>query len=49
MELSERRIVGSVILLTGVTLLVIALQPDQLAKIVEMMGKVFEPALAGLP
>lgn len=49
MELSERRIIGSIILLAGVTLLVVALQPDQLAKIVEMMGKVFEPALAGLP
>jgi len=49
LELSERRIIGSIILLAGVTLLVVALQPDQLAKIVEMMGKVFEPALAGLP
>jgi hypothetical protein len=48
-ELSERRIVGSIILLAGVTLLIVALQPDQLARIVEMMGKVFEPALAGLP
>ncbi len=49
MELSERRVIGSIILLAGATLLVIALQPDQLAKIIEMMGKVFEPALAGLP
>ena len=49
MELPERRIIGSIILLAGVTLLAVALQPDQLTRIVEMMGKVFEPALAGLP
>jgi len=46
---SEKRIIGTLILLAGVTFLSIALYTDQLVRIAELMRRVFEPALAGLP
>jgi hypothetical protein len=48
-DISEKRIIGSLLLLAGVTFLSIALYTNQLAKIAELIGSVFEPALAGLP
>jgi len=49
MELSEKRILGSLILLAGVTLLSIGLYTGQLARITELIESIFEPAIAGLP
>lgn len=49
MDLSEKRIIGSLILLTGVTFLSIALYTGQLATIVELIRNIFEPSIAGLP
>jgi len=49
MELSEKRILGSLILLTGVTLLSIGLYTGQHVRIIELIESIFEPAIAGLP
>lgn len=49
MELSEKRIIASLILLTGVTFLSIALYTGQLATIAELIRSIFEPSIAGLP
>lgn len=49
METLEKRIIGSLLLLAGVTFLSIALYTNQLAKIAELISGVFEPAVAGLP
>jgi hypothetical protein len=49
MEISEKRIMGSLILLAGITVLSIALYSDQLAEIVKLMRSIFEPAVAGMP
>jgi len=49
MEISEKRIIGSLILLAGITFLSIGLYTDQLAKIADLMKAIFEPAVAGLP
>jgi len=49
MELSEKRIIGSLILLTGVTFLSIALYTGQLATIAELIITIFKPSIAGLP
>jgi hypothetical protein len=49
MEISEKRIIGSLILLAGLTFLSIGLYTNQLAKVAELMKSIFEPALAGLP
>lgn len=49
MELSEKRIIGSLILLTGVTFLSIALYTGQLTIIAELIRSIFEPSIAGLP
>lgn len=49
MDISEKRIIGALILLTGLTLLSIALSKGQLATISDLMRDIFEPAIAGLP
>ena len=49
MDLSEKRIIGSLILLTGVTFLSLALYTGQLATIAELIRNIFEPSIAGLP
>ncbi|UCB61335.1 MAG: hypothetical protein JSW72_04615 [Candidatus Bathyarchaeota archaeon] len=49
MENSEKRIIGSLILLAGITLLSIALYSGQIAEVAEFVRSVFEPAVAGLP
>ncbi|MFQ6068171.1 MAG: hypothetical protein ACE5KD_01365 [Candidatus Bathyarchaeia archaeon] len=49
METSEKRIIGSLILLTGLTLLSVALYTDQLAYVAKLMREVFGPAVASLP
>ncbi|MFP3985044.1 MAG: hypothetical protein ACLFU9_03630 [Candidatus Bathyarchaeia archaeon] len=49
MEISEKRIIGSLILLAGVTFLSMALYTNQLAEVADLIKSVFEPAIAGLP
>lgn len=49
MEISEKRIIGSLILLAGLTFLSVALYTGQLAEIAELVRDIFEPAMAGLP
>ena len=49
MDTSEKRIIGSLILLAGLTFLSIALYTNQLTKIAELTKSIFEPAVAGLP
>ncbi|UCG35933.1 MAG: hypothetical protein JSV64_04690 [Candidatus Bathyarchaeota archaeon] len=49
MDTSEKRIIGSLILLLGVTLLSIALYANQLPLILELMKNIFEPSVAGVP
>lgn len=49
MSISEKRIIGSLILLAGLTLLSIALYTNQITEIAKLMKEIFEPAVAGLP
>ncbi|UCE96358.1 MAG: hypothetical protein JSV51_01745 [Candidatus Bathyarchaeota archaeon] len=49
METSEKRIIASLILLTGLTILSIGLYTNQLNKIAELLNTIFEPAVAPLP
>ena len=49
MDISEKRIIGSLILLAGITFLSIALYTNQLAEIAELIKNIFEPAVTGLP
>jgi len=49
LEISEKRIIGSLILLAGLTFLSMALYTNQLATVAELMKSIFEPAIAGLP
>lgn len=47
MELSEQRILGSLILLSGITFLAVGLATGQLTTILEILGEVFGTAIAG--
>lgn len=49
MDTSEKQIIGSLLLLAGITFLSVALYTNQLAKIADLIGGIFEPAVAGLP
>ena len=49
MDTSERRVIGSLLLLSGVTFLVIGLYSGQLNIVFEMVKKIFEAAVAGVP
>lgn len=49
MNISEKRIIGLLILLAGITFLSIALLTNQLDKVAEFVRNAFEPAIAGLP
>lgn len=49
MDVSEKRIIGSLLLLAGLTFLSIALYTNQLPEIVKLMTEIFKPALAGIP
>jgi len=48
MELSGRRVVGSLLLLLGLTFLALGLYTGQLSLILEIMKKVLETAIAPL-
>jgi hypothetical protein len=47
MDLPEQRIVGSLLLLAGISFLAVGLATNQLATIVEIIGKVLNAAIAG--
>lgn len=49
MEISEKRIIGSLILLLGLSFLLIGVYSGQLASISEFVKSVFQPAVAGMP
>jgi hypothetical protein len=47
MELPEQRIIGSLILLAGLTFLAVGLATGQLTNVLEIIGEVFGVAIAG--
>jgi len=49
MDLPEKRVVGSLILLSGLTFLAIGLHTRQLPYVLDLLKKIFETAVAGLP
>jgi hypothetical protein len=49
METSQKRVIGSLILLLGVSFFVIGLQSDQANTVLTIVKQVFEAAVAGAP
>jgi hypothetical protein len=49
MDPSEKRVIGSLLLLSGLTFLVVGLYTGQLDYIMDVMKKIFETAVAGVP
>lgn len=49
MNPSEKRVIGSLLLLSGLTFLVVGLYTGQLNYIMNIMKKIFETAVAGAP
>jgi hypothetical protein len=49
MDLPEKRVIGSLLLLSGVTFLAIGLHTGQLATVLELLKRIFGTAIAGLP
>lgn len=49
MDLPEKRVIGSLLLLSGLTFLAIGLHTGQLTSVVELLKKIFETTIAGLP
>jgi len=49
MEVPERRVIGSLILLLGVTLLVIGLQSEQASTVLTIVKRILEASIAGAP
>ncbi len=47
MNLPEQRILGSLLLLAGISFLAIGLYADQLTTVLEIIGKVLNAAIAG--
>ena len=47
MDPSEKRVIGSLLLLSGLTFLAIGLYADQLNYIMNIMKEIFETAIAG--
>ncbi len=47
MDLPEQRILGSLVLLAGVSFLVIGLYTDQLTTVTEIIGNILKTAIAG--
>ena len=48
MDLPEKRVIGSLILLSGLTFLAIGLHTGQLTSVLERLKEIFETAIAGL-
>jgi hypothetical protein len=49
MDVSEQRVIASLLLLLGVTFLIIGLYSGQLETVLEIVKKIFEASVAGLP
>ena len=49
MDLPEKRVIGSLVLLSGLTCLAIGLYTGQLTFVMELLKEIFETAIAGLP
>jgi hypothetical protein len=49
MDPLERRVIGSLFLLSGLTFLAVGLYTGQLTSVLELLKKIFETAIAGLP
>jgi hypothetical protein len=49
MDVSEQRVIGSLLLLLGVTFLAIGLYTEQLNTVLEIVKTVFEASVAGMP
>ena len=47
MELPEQRILGSLLLLSGITLLAVGLATGQLTTIIEILNEILEASIAG--
>jgi hypothetical protein len=47
MDLPEQRILGSLILLAGISFLAVGLYTDQLTTVMEILGEVLKTAIAG--
>jgi hypothetical protein len=48
-DIPEKRVIGSLLLLTGLTFLVVGLYAGQLTLIADFVKNVFQPAVAGMP
>ena len=49
MDLLGKRVIGSLLLLSGLTFLTIGLHAGQSTFVLELLKKIFETAIAGLP
>ncbi|MGQ9460458.1 MAG: hypothetical protein ACUVRA_04435 [Candidatus Bathyarchaeaceae archaeon] len=49
MDPTEKRVIGSLLLLSGLTFLAIGLYTEQSTFVLELLKKIFETAIAGLP
>ncbi len=49
MDVSEQRVIGSLLLLLGVTFLTIGLYTGQLNAVLEIVKTIFEASVAGMP
>lgn len=49
MDPSEKRVIGSLLLLSGLTFFVVGLYTGQLDYIMDVVKKIFETAVAGVP
>ncbi|MEA2090247.1 MAG: hypothetical protein U9O89_05765 [Thermoproteota archaeon] len=49
MDLSERRVIGALLLLSGFTFLAVGLYTGQLSFVWKILKEVFEAAIAGAP
>ncbi len=49
MDLPEKRVIGSLLLLSGLTFLAIGLYKGHLTVVLERLKEIFETAIAGLP
>ncbi len=49
MDISARRVVGSLMILLGITFLTVGLYTGQLATVVEIVKRILEASIAGTP
>ncbi len=49
MDMSMRRVIGSLVLLSGVTFLVIGLYSGQIDTVMQIVKRILEAAVAGAP